>query len=173
MKKIIFIFFFLNLNLAYGNSDIAYINIQYILLNSDIGKYYNKILFNSENENKKKLEKSQSDLKLMEQEIKDKKNILKKEEINQKIKSLNSSFVQFKNTRNDLNNELINKKKKYTKEVINILNPILTKYVEDNSILILFDKKNIVVGKKTLDITNDLIILLNKETKKIDFKAND
>ena len=173
MKKIIFIFFFLNLNLAYGNSDIAYINIQYILLNSDIGKYYNKILFNSENENKKKLEKIQSDLKLMEQEIKDKKNILKKEEINQKIKSLNSSFVQFKNTRNDLNNELINKKKKYTKEVINILNPILTKYVEDNSILILFDKKNIVVGKKTLDITNDLIILLNKETKKIDFKAND
>ena len=109
----------------------------------------------------------------MEQEIKDKKNILKKEELNQKIKSLNSSFVQFKNTRNDLNNELINKKKKYTKEVINILNPILTKYVEDNSILILFDKKNIVVGKKTLDITNDLIILLNKETKKIDFKAND
>ena len=173
MKKIIFIFFFLNLNLAYGNSDIAYINIQYILLNSDIGKYYNKILFNSENENKKKLEKIQSDLKLMEQEIKDKKNILKKEDINQKIKSLNSSFVQFKNTRNDLNNELINKKKKYTKEVINILNPILTKYVEDNSILILFDKKNIVVGKKTLDITNDLIILLNKETKKIDFKAND
>ena len=173
MKKIIFIFFFLNLNLAYGNSDIAYINIQYILLNSDIGKYYNKILFNSENENKKKLEKIQSDLKLMEQEIKDKKNILKKEELNQKIKSLNSSFVQFKNTRNDLNNELINKKKKYTKEVINILNPILTKYVEDNSILILFDKKNIVVGKKTLDITNDLIILLNKETKKIDFKAND
>ena len=173
MKKIIFIFFFLNLNLAYGNSDIAYINIQYILLNSDIGKYYNKILFNSENENKKKLEKIQSHLKLMEQEIKDKRNILKKEEINQKIKSLNSSFVQFKNTRNDLNNELINKKKKYTKEVINILNPILTKYVEDNSILILFDKKNIVVGKKTLDITNDLIILLNKETKKIDFKAND
>ncbi len=173
MKKIIFIFFFLNINLAYGNSDIAYINIQYILLNSDIGKYYNKILFNSENENKKKLEKIQSDLKLMEQEIKDKKNILKKEELNQKIKSLNSSFVQFKNTRNDLNNELINKKKKYTKEVINILNPILTKYVEDNSILILFDKKNIVVGKKTLDITNDLIILLNKETKKIDFKAND
>ena len=109
----------------------------------------------------------------MEQEIKDKKNILKKEELNQKIKSLNSSFVQFKNTRNDLNNELINKKKKYTKEVINILNPILTKYVEDNSILILFDKKNIVVGKKTLDITNDLIILLNKETKQIELKSND
>ena len=173
MKKLIFILFFFNLNLAYANNDIAYMNLQYILSNSDIGIHYNKLLLMSENENKKKLEKLQSVLKASEQEINNKKNILKKEELNQKIKSLNNSLIQFKKTRENLNNELLKKKKKYTQEVVKILNPILTNYVENNSILIVFDKKNIVVGKKTLDITNDLIILLNKETKQIELKSND
>ena len=173
MKKLIFILFFFNLNLAYANNDIAYMNLQYILSNSDIGVHYNKLLLKSENENKKKLEKLQSALKASEQEINNKKNILKKEELNQKIKSLNNSLIQFKKTRENLNNELLKKKKKYTQEVVKILNPILTNYVENNSILIVFDKKNIVVGKKTLDITNDLIILLNKETKQIELKSND
>ena len=173
MKKLIFILFFFNLNLAYANNDIAYMNLQYILSNSNIGIHYNKLLLKSENENKKKLEKLQSVLKANEQEINNKKNILKKEELNQKIKSLNNSLIQFKKTRENLNNELLKKKKKYTQEVVKILNPILTNYVENNSILIVFDKKNIVVGKKTLDITNDLIILLNKETKQIELKSND
>ena len=46
-----------------------------------------------------------------------------------------------------------------------ILNPLLTNYVENNNIHLVVDKKNILVGIKSLDITNILLDILNKETK--------
>ena len=56
-----------------------------------------------------------------------------------------------------------------TKEILRKLNPILTNYVDLNSISILIPKKNIIVGKKSLDITDEIINLLNNDTKKLDF----
>ena len=69
-------------------------------------------------------------------------------------------------------NECINidkKKIKYTKIVLKSLNPIISKYVEENSITIVFPKKSIVVAKKNLDITISIMDLLNNQLKKIDF----
>ena len=64
----------------------------------------------------------------------------------------------------------INKKKlDYTKKVLVVLDPIISKYVEDNSINIVFPKKNIIIAKKNLDITNSIMDLLNKQLVKIDF----
>ena len=56
-----------------------------------------------------------------------------------------------------------------TKKILNLLNPIVTKYVEQQSISIVLPKKNIIVGKKNLDITNEILTLLNKQVKKLDF----
>jgi len=58
---------------------------------------------------------------------------------------------------------------KYTKIVLKTLNPIISKYVEDNSITIVFPKKNIIMAKKNLDITNSIMELLNNQLIKIDF----
>jgi len=52
---------------------------------------------------------------------------------------------------------------------LNTLNPIISKYVEDNSIEIVLSKKNIVIAKKDLDITNPVMDLLNNQLIKIDF----
>ena len=56
-----------------------------------------------------------------------------------------------------------------TKEILKILNPIITKYVDSNSISIVLPKKNIIVGKKNLDITDQILKLLNKNIKKLNF----
>ena len=53
--------------------------------------------------------------------------------------------------------------------VLNTLNPIISNYVEENSISIVFPKKNIIIAKKNLDITNSIMDLLNIQLKKIDF----
>ena len=37
---------------------------------------------------------------------------------------------------------------KNTKEILELLNPIITNYVESNSIIMVLPKKNIIVGKK-------------------------
>ena len=61
------------------------------------------------------------------------------------------------------------KKIKYTKIVLNTLNPIISKYVEENSISIVFPKKNIIIAQKKLDITSIIMKLLNNQLKSIDF----
>ena len=71
--------------------------------------------------------------------------------------------------KNDFNKQIDEKKIKYTKIVLDKLNPIISKYVEENSILIVLPKKNIIIAKKNLDITNIIMDLLNNELKKIDF----
>ena len=45
-----------------------------------------------------------------------------------------------------------------------IINPILTNYVNQNNIKLVIDKKNVLVGIKTLDITNTILDILNKHT---------
>ena len=68
-----------------------------------------------------------------------------------------------------INKEIDKNKIKYTKIVLNTLNPIISKYVEENSITIVFPKKSIVIAKKNLDITTLIMDLLNNQLKKIDF----
>ena len=84
------------------------------------------------------------------------------------VEDVPSNFTTFYN--NNLNKKEIDEKKiKYTKVVLNVLNPIISKYVEDNSITIVFPKKNIIIAKKNLDITSTIMNLLNNQLKEIDF----
>ena len=55
-----------------------------------------------------------------------------------------------------------------TKKILKILNPIITKYVNENNISLVIPKKNIIVGKKNLDITHKITKMLNNQAKTID-----
>ncbi len=57
-------------------------------------------------------------------------------------------------------------KKKYSSNILVILNPIITDFVEKNNISLVLDKKNILIGAKVLDITKNIIVLFNEETKR-------
>ena len=46
-----------------------------------------------------------------------------------------------------------------------VLNPLLTSYVEKNEITLVIEKKNILIGIKTLDITKEILDIFNNETK--------
>ena len=59
------------------------------------------------------------------------------------------------------------KKKKLSSEILKILNPILTKYVDEKNIQIVIEKKNVLVGIKTLDITSNILNIFNEETKNL------
>ena len=66
--------------------------------------------------------------------------------------------------------ELNKKKVNYTKIILKELNVIISEYVKKNDISIVLSKKNIVVAKKNLDITNDILLLIDEKMKKIDFE---
>ncbi len=71
--------------------------------------------------------------------------------------------------KNRLNN--LNKKKKIaTEQLIKNLNPILTKYMQDNLIEIIIRKQDIIVAKNDLEITDKIISLLNMNLNTIELK---
>ena len=55
---------------------------------------------------------------------------------------------------------------------LKILNPLLTNYVENNNINLVVEKKNILVGIKTLDITDNILSILNNKTKELKINEN-
>ncbi len=168
MKKILF-FLILNFffsNLTHSNTNIAYLDVQYIIDKSNLGVQYKKMIDQKVKEIKSKLNNSESNIKDKENEINNKKNILKKEEINLMVDELNNDLKEYQILRKALNEDLIKEKRLYSKKILEILNPLLTNYVEINNIKLVIEKKNILVGVKTLDITTQILEIFNKETKK-------
>ena len=54
-------------------------------------------------------------------------------------------------------------KSKEIMEFFNKINPYIQKYLSDNSIDILFNDKNVVIGKDNLDITSKIITIIDNE----------
>ena len=53
-----------------------------------------------------------------------------------------------------------------TNKLSKSINEILVEYSEDNSILFILQKKNLIIGKTELDITNKIIKIVNKNVPK-------
>jgi len=166
MKKIvlIIIIIFYPLN-VYSQDNIVFLDVQYIIDNSEIGKFYKDEIKKIQDIKKSELINIEENIKNKETEINNQKNILKKEEIDKKVKDLNKFVKNYQIQRNNFNKEISKNKKDYSIKILNILNPLLTKYVEKNNIKLVVEKKNILVGIKSLDITSDILKILNEETK--------
>jgi len=170
MKKIILILIiFLNFENSYAENTIAYININHILNNSKVGQSISKHI-------QKIKEKKINEFKLIEKQLSDKekniikkKNIVDKSEFEKQVNILKEEVDKYRKQKKSFNKEIDKKKMKYTKIVLNTLNPIISNYVEENSISIVFPKKNIIIAKKNLDITNPVMELLNNQLNEIDF----
>tara|TARA_E500000331_G_C17155972_1_gene669556 strand:+ start:426 stop:929 length:504 start_codon:yes stop_codon:yes gene_type:complete len=155
------ILFFFNVSFSIANDKIAFIDLNYILSESKEGK---KILAKLEIDNKKNLEFFQSEeekLKKENQNIEKLKNILSKEEFNNKI----NIFKNKVNTYNLKKQETIKLFQETKNSELNIffaeLNEIMNNFMQENSIQIILDKKNIVMANNKNDISKDILKLIN------------
>ena len=123
---------------------------------------------------KKKREISISNLKKKEKGIFEKekklisqKNVLSQEEFEKKLKNLRGDITNFQRDRNKKINEINKSRINATTKLLKKLTPILEDYSNKNSIRIIVQKKNIVMGKKEDDITKDILDLVNQKIKNI------
>ena len=140
-------------------------DVQFIIDNSEIGLFYKKKLKTLQELNNKNLKKKQKIIKDKEADVKNQKNILKDEELKKKINELNELVQKYQIDINKLNKTFLDQKKQYSETILKFLNPLLTSYVDANNITIVIEKKNILVGAKSLDITANMLDILNKEIK--------
>ena len=153
----------------YTHAQIVYIDVNYILNTSEVGKSLNIYIKKIRDENIISYKNIEAKFKEKEKELLAQKNILEKKEFEEKFKILSNEIniynAEKKSSLNKLNKIKINN----TKKILEILNPIITNYVDKNSISLVVPKKNIIVGKKNLDITDEIVKLLNDKVKSLDF----
>ena len=170
MKKIFinffFLIFFFNFNTSYSSEKIAFIDLDFVLKNSNIGKSILEDIEKLNNKNINELKKKESELKKNEEEILPKKNILSEEEYKKEVDLLKAKIQKYKLLKDEMVSNFQKKKQISLKKFFDQITPIIQNYMDENSINILLDRKNVFIGKTDSDITNSIIEKINNELKK-------
>ncbi len=156
-------------NLATSKENIAFIDLNYIMNNSTSGKSINKYINDIRSKKIKEFKEIEIKIKNDENDLISKKNIIDKSLYDLKVDELRDRINNYKINRQNFSMSIEEKKVKYTNKLLEILNPIISQYVEKNSITLVLPKKMIIVGKKNLDITPSIIKILDKSQQKINF----
>ena len=149
---------------------IVYLNIEKIMKESKAGQSIIKKINETNQKNLKKFKKIEEDLKNDEQDLIAKKNILSEEEFKKKFDLLKKKINDYKILRQNSIQDITAKRKNASSEFFKKINPILGKYATDNEISFILQKKNIIMGKTELDITDDILKIVDNEVSKIKFE---
>ena len=169
MKKINLIFFFIILtNFAYSEDKVVYLDVNLLLSESEVGKYVNSNLKKISDDNNEEYKKFEADLKSDEEKLLTQQNILKKEDYEKKISELRNKFKLYQEKKNSKNKELNSIRNKAGNKILKSINEIMTEYSKNNSISLVITKQSIIIGKTELDVTNDILELLNKKITKLE-----
>tara|TARA_B100001939_G_C16526158_1_gene440049 strand:- start:13 stop:522 length:510 start_codon:yes stop_codon:yes gene_type:complete len=169
MKKfyiigILFFVFFLHKH-ALSNEKIFFIDIDYIINNSEIGKSTLNKINEINKENILKLKKREQELKEKETEIKNKKNIISEKELAKEIDLFKNNASKYNDEKNLIIKEFNDFKKKELNKIFEQISPIVQSYMDENSIEILIDSKYVFMGKKSSDMTEKIIEKINANIK--------
>ena len=155
--------FFLLQNSNLLAEKIVYLNMEKIMKTSKAGKSIIKKINETNEENLKRFKKIEEDLKNDEQDLIAKKNILSEEEFKKKFDLLKKKINDYKILRQNSIQEITTKRRNASSQFFKKINPILGKYATDNEISFILQKKNIIMGKTELDITDDILKIVDNQ----------
>tara|TARA_B100001175_G_C19157456_1_gene471206 strand:- start:38 stop:562 length:525 start_codon:yes stop_codon:yes gene_type:complete len=174
MKKILFlikILIFINLsNLSIANTTIVYVDMDKILSSSKPGSFLINQLNELDKKNIDNFSKIEKNLKDKETKLISQKKILADVDFQNKINELRKEVQLYNQNRQKAIKEANKKKIENTNNLLRQINPILTKFSDENKISLILKKKDIIIGKSSLDITDQIIELVNKDIKETKIK---
>ena len=164
--KILIYFFLILIQTTYSYSqNIAYANLDLIIQNSEVGK---KIISYFSDKNEKMI----NEFKANENIIRDKekslisqKNVIEPDEYIKKIEIIKKEIQEFNNKSKKQLRELNQEKEAVSKSFLIEVNKILKEYAEKNKIDIIFSSKQMLIGKSSLDLTENILKSVNKKIK--------
>tara|TARA_E500000178_G_scaffold106757_1_gene106483 strand:- start:113 stop:616 length:504 start_codon:yes stop_codon:yes gene_type:complete len=167
MKKIYFFFiiflFFFDISLSKANDKIAFIDLNYILSESNEGK---KILDKLEIDNNKNVnffKSEETKLKQERENINKLKNILSQEEYNNKMNLFKTKVNNYNLKKSEMIKLFEDSKNSELNTFFSNLNEIMNNFMQENSINLILDKKNIVMANNKNDISDDILKIINKK----------
>ena len=170
IKSSILFFFLFSFTNAFAEEKIVYLDVNLLLTESEAGKYINIELKKINDKNIEEFKKIENSIKSEEEKLLKQKNILKEEEFNIKVNKLRERYKSYQEIKMTKNNELIKLRDNSGNQILKIINEILAEYSTKNKISLIMEKKNVVIGKSELDITKNILDLLNTKIKKVELK---
>jgi len=162
----VFLFIFIQKSVA-ENLKIVFVDMDKIIATSNAGKKAQSSMDKFAKKENQKFDSIEANLKKKEQDILNQKNIISKEELDKKVKSFQAEILKLRKEKVEFNRNIIKKNKEATSKMVNEINKILTQYASDNSVSLVIQKKNIIIGKTELDITPEILKEFNNKVKSI------
>ena len=170
LLSLILVIFLFSINQAFSEQKIAFIDMDKIISTSKSGSSILKQLTDLNNKNLKFLKNKEKKFKEDETKLISQKNIISETDFKDKVNELKSEIKNYNQYRNKILADFDKLKIDNTNNLLKLINPILIRFSNDKEIAIIFQKKDLVLAKSELDITDEVIKIVNLEVKEFKIK---
>ena len=169
LSSILVIFLFFT-NTVFSEQEIAFIDMDKVISTSKAGSSILKQLTDLNKKNLEFLNDEEKKFKEKETKLISQKNIISEKDFKNKVNELKSEIKNYNQNRNKMLTDFNKLKIDNTNNLLKLINPILVKFSNDKEIAIILKKKDLVVAKNELEITEEIIKILNAEVKEFKIK---
>ena len=170
VKFFVVTFFLLICTHTFAEQKLVVLDLTYVLNQSVAGKEAQDFLKKTFDNNLKKFSDTEKALKKEEKDLLAKKNILSKEEYGKKMNSLRKKNIDYQTERRSAIDKMTMQRAEARATLLKKLKPILESYIEENNVTLVIDKKYILGGGATSDITKVIVEKLDKELPSLNLK---
>ena len=170
LPSLILVFFLFFTDQVFSEQKIAFIDMDKIISTSKSGSSILKQLTDLNNKNLNFLKNEEKKFKEKETKLISQKNIISEDDFKSKVNELKSEIKNYNQKRNKMLADFNKLKIDNTNNLLKLINPILVKFSNDKEIAIILQKKDLVVAKTQLDITDEVIKIINSEVKEFKIK---
>jgi outer membrane protein len=164
MKNLfLFLIIILNTSNVFAQNNVYFLDIDYVLNNSNEGKNIIEELKKKNLININNLKEKEQELKILETDISKLKNIISENEFQNKVNTLKKKLTEYRKQKDEISKEFIKLKDKKLTAFLKKISPFIQEYMNKNSISVLLDKKNIFIADSKYDITDTVIKILNEQ----------
>ena len=166
---IFFLFFFVFTanNNTLAEINISFVDVDYIYSNSKIGKKIDNKLKSEKQKINDKLTSYQKNIKDEKEKLINQKKIISEEKFKNQAIDLEKKIKKYNKLISDNNNSFIKYKAEIKSLFLKKLMNIVREYAEVNSIQLILNKKDIIIGQNDMDISNEILKLVNKKMNDI------
>jgi len=155
---VLFLFYFSNSFAA----DNYFIDFTKVLNNSNAGAQAQKTLKSKFSSETKKFKDQEENIRKEESEIVAQKKTLSKEAYKKKLELLRKKVFTMQKAKQKSFSNIAKLRNTAKQTLLKKINPVIKTYMEENKIRIILDKKSVVMGDSSLEITDKIISILNK-----------
>ena len=168
MKKTFLIIFLFVFNISNVFPDNSYfIDFNQILNKSKAGISAQENLKKKFERESNKIKKKKVELKKNENDLISQKKLITNEEYKKKVQALRKKVAELQKNKNKSLQSISESRRDARQNLLKVVNPIIKKYMEENNIRMIVEKQSVIMGDANLEITSQILAILNKELTSI------